>query len=189
MVRFDLNATLYAQWDMLQVTVTFDANGGVLSGDSTRTFDYGSSVGAAPGVARIGYYLLGWYDNLEGGTQLTEDTEATSNVTYYAKWTPNKYTVTFNPNITGGTVSMPSKQVTYDEPYGEMSTPTCTGYIFSGWYTASTGGNVVGENDIFQETSDQTLYAHWTEDNIDVIFHRNPPDHGEDITITLHRNY
>ena len=43
----------------------------------------------------------------------------------------NTYTVTFNPTI--GQINQTSKQVTYNEPYGELPTPTREGYKFIGW--------------------------------------------------------
>lgn len=43
----------------------------------------------------------------------------------------NTYTVTFDPTI--GQINQTSKQVTYNEPYGELPTPTREGYKFIGW--------------------------------------------------------
>ena len=43
----------------------------------------------------------------------------------------NSYTVTFDPTI--GQINQTSKQVTYNEPYGELPTPTREGYKFIGW--------------------------------------------------------
>ena len=42
-----------------------------------------------------------------------------------------EYTVTFDPN--GGTVSTPTKQVTINQKYGSLPTPTRSGYTFKGW--------------------------------------------------------
>jgi len=51
----------------------------------------------------------------------------------------NSYTVTFDPTI--GQINQTSKQVTYNEPYGELPTPTREGYKFIGWR----GKNLVSE--------------------------------------------
>ena len=56
----------------------------------------------------------------------------TSNHKLVANWTANTYSVTFNPN--GGSVSTPTKNVTYGSTYGDLPTPTRTGYTFNGWY-------------------------------------------------------
>lgn len=43
----------------------------------------------------------------------------------------NTYTVTFDPTI--GQINQKTKQVKYNEPYGELPTPTREGYKFVGW--------------------------------------------------------
>lgn len=43
----------------------------------------------------------------------------------------NTYTVTFDPTI--GQINQKTKQVKYNEPYGELPTPTREGYKFIGW--------------------------------------------------------
>ena len=58
--------------------------------------------------------------------------DTTSNVVLTAHWTPNDYTVTFDPT-TGGSVSPTSKTVTYDSTYGNLPEPNKTGYTFTGW--------------------------------------------------------
>lgn len=55
----------------------------------------------------------------------------TANHTLVASWTANKYSVNFNAN--GGSVSTTSKSVTFDTAYGELPTPTRSGYTFAGW--------------------------------------------------------
>ena len=45
------------------------------------------------------------------------------------------YTVTFNAN--GGSVSTANKSVTYGSTYGNLPTPTRTGYTFIGWFTGN----------------------------------------------------
>ena len=43
----------------------------------------------------------------------------------------NIYIVTFDPTL--GQIDQTSKQVKYNEPYGELPTPTREGYKFIGW--------------------------------------------------------
>ena len=74
--------------------------------------------------------------------------------------TPESYTLTLDPN--GGNVSTTSKTVTYDSTYGDLPTPTRTGYTFNGWYTASTGGTKVESTTQVKTASNHTLHAHWT---------------------------
>lgn len=74
---------------------------------------------------------------------------------------PGDCTVTFNAN--GGSVSTSTKIVKMGGTYGELPVPTREGYNFNGWYTASTSvGKKVTESTTVDQTSNQTLYAHWT---------------------------
>ena len=61
------NVTLYAIWqsDTQYYTVTFDANGGYLSGEATERVLAGSSI-VLPSANRIGYKFLGW--TVQSGT-------------------------------------------------------------------------------------------------------------------------
>lgn len=72
----------------------------------------------------------------------------------------NTYTVTFNAN--GGSVTTASMTVTNGRQYGELPTPTYTGYTFDGWYTLQSGGTKIESTSTVNLTGDTTLYAHWT---------------------------
>jgi len=67
--------------------------------------------------------------------------------------------VTFDPN--GGSVSDNNKTVYYGETYGDLPTPTRTGYTFDGWYTAASGGSKVTASTTVTTASNHTLHAHW----------------------------
>lgn len=69
--------------------------------------------------------------------------------------------VTFDPN--GGTVGETTRGVEVGKAIGELPKPTRAGYKFDGWFTESTGGTQITENEII--TDDVTYYAHWTETN------------------------
>ncbi len=164
--------TLYAQWNRSNCTVTFDANGGSVS-TSSKTVTYGSTYGELPTPTRTGYTFTGWYTAASGGSQVTSSTTVTtaSDHTLYAHWSAKPITVSFNAN--GGSVSTSNKTVTYGSTYGELPTPTRTGYTFTGWYTAASGGSQVTSSTTVTVTSDHTLYAHWTKTDVTVTFDPN----------------
>ena len=63
-----------------------------------------------------------------------------ANITLYAGWEKLekvKYKITFNAN--SGSVSTTSKEVTAGDKYGDMPTPTRSGYKFVGWFTVNSG--------------------------------------------------
>ncbi len=129
--------------------------------------------------AGIGYSFAGWYSNssCSGNAASTSSTWTAKNyttdswdVTYYAKFTPNTYTVSFNGN--GGN-NANNKTVTYDATYGDLPSSTRLGYTFAGWYTSATGGLQVTASTKVQTANDHTLYAHWTANSYDVTLKAN----------------
>ena len=76
--------------------------------------------------------------------------------------------VTFDAN--GGSVRTSSKTVAYKLTYGDLPTPTRSGYTFDGWYTARNGGTKITSSTTVSAKSNQTLYAHWTENTYTITF-------------------
>ena len=131
---------------------------------SSSELTYGNEYGEMPIPTREGYTFNGWYTAESGGTQITSSTivTSTSNQTLYAQWSINSYTITFYAN--GGSITTTSKTVTYGSTYGDLPTPTYSGYIFNGWFTLSSGGTQVTSSSAVKITDNQTLYAQWTQD-------------------------
>lgn len=136
----------------LCTTITLNPNGGTLP-------EFSLVAGAAlPIPFKTGYTFAGWYENPEfSGNPVTDiPTNSTENLNFYAKWTANTYTVTFDAN--GGSVSQASA-VTVAGKLTSLPTPTYDGYDFLGWYTQKDGGDKVTTDTVF--TVDSTIYAHW----------------------------
>ena len=139
------------------VKVSFDTDGG--SSMSAVTIGYDTKLVAPANPTKDHYSFLGWYTDKALTTEFSFDTAVTSDMTLYAKWKLNEFTVTFDAN--GGSTSITSKEVIYGESYQELPTPTRTGYTFSGWYTAKTGGTKITADTKVTSASDHTLYAQW----------------------------
>lgn len=152
---------IYVSKGKQAVTVTYDANGGTVSPGSKSVYP-SETYGALPTPSRTGYTFTGWYTAKTGGGKVTDTTKVNtqSNHTLYARWQANSYTISFNSN--GGGTAPASKKVSYGSKYGTLGTVTRTGYTFDGWYTAANGGTKVTADTVFNKTSNQTLYAHWT---------------------------
>ena len=81
--------TLYAHWTVNTYVVTFDANGGVLTRNSTKSVTYGSSIGNISSGAKRDLYLFdGWYTQKTGGTKVYsyDSYNWQQNITLYAHW-------------------------------------------------------------------------------------------------------
>ena len=163
------DTTVNAVWAPVTVKLNFDAAGGNLT-NTSKNITYGGTYGDLESPERDGYTFTGWYTAANGGTQITKDTkvEVTSDQTIYAHWTANSYAVTFNAD--GGTVTANTKTVTFGNAYGELPTPTRSGYTFAGWWTAVDSGEQVNAGSTVKTASDHVLYAHWVLNSVSVSY-------------------
>ena len=172
--------TLYAHWSGKRFNVTYDPNGGQISGTPTKTVTYGGTYGTPAIALRDGYTVEGWYTESTGGTKITPETnvEILANQTLYAHWTYGNYDLTLDAN--GGKFDNNNttriQPIVFGQPYGELDEPSRTGYTFEGWYTAPSGGTRISSASTVTATSNQTLYAHWTINSYTVTFDENYDD-------------
>lgn len=142
------------------VTISFDSNGGSTVDPLTRK--EGTVLPVLDIPTKTGYTFEGWYTDPACKNKFTSTTVSESDLTLFAKWMANTYTITFNVN--GGNElsdTDKTKDVTYGNTYGTLPTPTRSGYGFVGWYTESEGGTEVKPGNIVYITGNKTIYAHW----------------------------
>ena len=143
-------------------TVSYNANGGS-GAPSSQTKWYGTNLTlSSTKPTRTGYSFAGWATSSSGSVAYQPGGTYSSNtdVTLYAKWTANTYTVSYNAN--GGS-GAPSSQTKW---YGTNLTlssikPTRTDYNFLGWSTSASGGVVYESGAEYTKNSNITLYAVW----------------------------
>lgn len=87
------DTTVKAVYTAKKYTVTYNANGGTVSGTS-KSVTYNAKYGTLPTPKRAGYSFLGWYTAKTGGSKITETTivKITSNQTIYAQWKETRIT-------------------------------------------------------------------------------------------------
>lgn len=168
----DSTIVIYVSKGKQPITVTYDANGGTVDPRSKSSY-LSDSYGTLPTPTRTGYTFIGWYSAKSGGVEVTAKTTITtpSNHTIYAVWKVNTYSVSFNSN--GGSSAPSGKNVQFGSKYGTLGTASRTGYTFSGWYTAASGGTKITESSIYSVASNQTLYAQWKANSYTVNFDAN----------------
>ena len=157
--------------------VTFDLNYDTGTGSNVYTTQdviYGEAAVKPDDPARDGWIFGGWYT--ESGCENPYDfsTPVTGNITLYAKWARNTYTVTFNngygDDYAAGTPWAPQ----YVEYQGYLTepteNPTRDGYKFLGWSTELDGTEYwnFAQNQVLGSF---TLYAVWEQLNYNVIYH------------------
>ena len=138
------------------LTINLNGNGGTVN-KSSFTMHNGHAVGTLPTPTRTGYTFTGWYTAATGGTKVYSTTKLTKSMTLYAQWKKITYNITLNAN--GGNIGTTKLVVEYGNTLGTLPTPTRTGYTFTGWYTAKTGGTKVYSTT--KPTKSMTLYAQW----------------------------
>ena len=153
--------------------VTFD----IYNGKQTNVVQVnGNSLVSKPAnPTKEGYTFAGWYKDKEFTTVYDFTKPVTSNITIYAKWNINTYTVTFNSN--GGS-AVSSVKVKYKEVIKKPTNPTRSGYYFAGWYTDTSYEEKFSF--LTEIKKDITLYADWYTQPVqkhDVTF---VPGHGID---------
>ncbi len=145
-------------------TVTFNKNtGGTEADPTTKTADYGGNVGTLPTPpTKTGYSFAGWNTQADGNGSLFDATTAvTDNITVYAIWTINNFTVTFNKNGGDTEASPTTKTADYNTTINALPTaPTRTGYSFGSWNTQANGSGTAftGSTNV---TNNITVYAQW----------------------------
>lgn len=160
------NREYTANWTAKTYGITLNGNGG--TGDDLTDYTYGQGAVLPANWTKTGYTFAGWYDN-KGctGAPVTEVSATdTGDKTYWAKWTPQTYQVTFEYYGADGGDAIASKNVTFASTYGNLPVPTRTGYTFKGWYTAEAegqGAKVDAETNV-TTASAHTLHARWKDE-------------------------
>jgi uncharacterized repeat protein (TIGR02543 family)/uncharacterized repeat protein (TIGR01451 family) len=158
--------TLYAKWTLNNYAVTFDSNGGSAVAPQIVEYQGLASQPAAP--TKTGNTFGGWYSDAGLTSTFSFATPIVGDITLYAKWTLNNYTVTFDAN--GGSAVAP-QIVAYQGFASQPTAPTKTGSTFAGWY--SDANLTTPFSFATPVVADLTLHAKWTLNNYTVTFDSN----------------
>ena len=144
-------------------TVTFQSEGGSEVASQIRA----NTPAAQPdNPTKEGHTFIGWYNGEEKWNFADAVTEA---LTLTAKWTANRYTITFKPENGG-------QDIVIKQDYGTAITapanPTKTGYTFAGWDKTIPSTMPAG---------DMAITARWTVNQYTITF--KPENGGQDIVI------
>ena len=146
----------------VSLTVTWDAgsNGGTIDGKASFSETMKpNSKPTAPSASPVktGYTFKNWYTEKTGGKLYNTVTSITTSQTFYAQFTANTYTVTWNL----GDGRSETTEQTYGEKLVLPTDPERKNAEFLGWFTEKDGGTEVTANTVFKETAATMYYAHW----------------------------
>ena len=147
------NSTLYALWEGIKCVITFDKQGGE-GGSNSVTATYGSPMPDIIAPTKTGYMFKGYYTQKNGnGRQYYmgvkfDDTAVIiwdrldTDITLYAYWEINVYTITVDWGYNNRTQSL---KVAYDSKVtaeGNWFQENRVGYIFKGIFSEKEGKGI-----------------------------------------------
>ena len=169
----DADLVLYAKWNPIKYSITYDLAGGTLPEGKSNPSDYTieTELFTLVNPKRTGFVFLGWKES--GAEDETPENivsianGSTGNRSLIAVWRQaNEFTVIFDANgADGGTV--PSQLIVYEGD--SFSIPSCDSlykddYAFYGWNTKSDGtGSLHKPSESIEINGDVVLYAYWKE--------------------------
>ena len=145
-----------------EYTITYELDGGVNAESNPAKYSVDTATITLANPSKDGYTFGGWYSDANFTTKVTQiATGSTGNKTFWAKWTTDAYTITYE--LDGG-VNAESNPVSYDVTTDTitLADPSKTGYTFGGWYSDANFATKVTQI-VKGSTGDKTLYAKWTQ--------------------------
>ena len=180
--------TVYALW-AINPTLTYNVNAPATTkapdAPASMTVPYNTAAAdksgwAAGDTGKIpGYRFDGWYTAPNGGNKYDFNTPLTGNVTVYAHWVGNGYTVRFTGNgATGG--NTPDQAFQYNIGQNlRRNGFTRDGYTFTGWKRADNqqayGDGQWVTNLTTQPNGIVTMVAQWSANEAHIRYNPNPP--------------
>ena len=119
---------------------------------------YPEAVTRPKDPTKTGYTFGGWYTDEACTNAYDFSQPVTKDMTLYAKWTINTYTVSFD-SLCGSPVDVETAD--YETAVTKPEDPTKTGYTFGGWYTDEACTKAY--DFATPVTGDRILYAKWNE--------------------------
>lgn len=182
-----------ANWSESNNIITYNLNGGVITGGSNPT-SYVTNSGMITLInpTKLGYTFTGWSGTGIDGVKLkvSFDTTAGGSKSFTANWTAINYRIAYNLN--GGTVATANKRYYTVEDGFTLNNPTRTGYTFKGWTGTGLeeGFTYQTVNIVKGSTGNRTYTAVWGEQVYTITYNYNggSTDYANPTSYTISSN-
>ncbi len=173
--------TLYAHWQKIKYTITYELNGGSNNSKNKTSYYVTTSKFKLNNPTKKGYRFLGWYTSSKYKTKVTYVNKGTTgNKKYYARWTPIKYDIKYYGNGQTSGSTKTQKSLKYNKTYTLNSNGfKKKDYVFDSWNTKKdgTGKKYTNKQSIKNLTSSNgktiKLYARWKRREYTITYELN----------------
>ncbi|MBQ9610482.1 MAG: InlB B-repeat-containing protein [Lachnospiraceae bacterium] len=162
------DVTLYAGWKVNNYTIRFESNGGEEIQSITKGYGDRVAEPLEPKFLGGGYSFAGWYSDEALETPYEFTTMPAEDITLYAKWDINSYTIRF---VTNGGSTVAAMTADYGSELTAPKAPLREGYTFIGWYA----DRKLTLPYVFANmpAQDETIYAGWEPESHTISFESN----------------
>ena len=194
-VVVDKDITLYAKFEIIDYSITYDIDGATWNSYYTPNSSYNvldaaiSYIPKGEDLEKVGYTFEGWYKDADYKEEFTSLVGLFEDITLYAKWTPILYNITYE--LAGGNWkdSYSENQKYTVEDASDTILPDSTwiskeGFVFEGWYDNSEYTGTAITN-LAGRTGNITLYARWRDANQVATVQFSEPAGGVDASTKI----
>lgn len=143
-VTITRNITLYAQWKPVNYKISYYSNVKGMTNNNRNSYNITTNNFTLTNPTLEGYTFAGWYADKDYKKKANTNVkkEYRKNITFYAKFIENTYTIQYDPN--GGTGDMKSIKCVYSQTYELQKNQFTNGNRkFTGWNTEKNGNGSV----------------------------------------------
>ncbi len=154
---------LFAIWEIQNYSINYILNGGINSAYNPSKYTYFSGDIKLDSPARNGYEFIGWFEDYEFTTKITDiPSKSSGDKTFVANWKKITYKIIYIPN--GENVINPNTIESYDVETDTfyLLDPIKPNYVFEGWAE----GNVIEKG----STGNKTFTAQWSGINYSISY-------------------
>ncbi|MBR4679647.1 MAG: InlB B-repeat-containing protein [Fibrobacter sp.] len=162
--KIEKNWILYAKWDPIQFTITYEMNKIGDKGDNPESYNIETPTITLANPADVeGYNFEGWFYDANFTNKATQVIQGTTgDKTFFAKWTKKTYRIMY--------LADNNSQGAITDQFKEHGTPITLesagyfnrkGYVQTGWATVAEGAKVYEFGATYEENAALTLYPSW----------------------------